>query len=857
MKFDDNTIDEREYSQTTNDQLQHTGDHIGPISKVFQRPIRIYTYSLLEGATTTSFICPWLLYFNNPLIKSKLKNFSKLRCNLKLTFLVNANPFKYGSVLVSYRPLVACSIDKEYRGVSGGVIDSVEKANATIHSKAAMMARPHVMLYPQETTKAEMTLPFYHFMDYLTLAYTDGLDGWTTTLYSMGGLDITPLVPLKTATTASTNPITIEIFAEAVDVDICGPSIQQQGDEYDPDHPVSSTASAVAKAAGSLASVPVIGWYATATSVVATAVAGVARWFGFSNPINLTNVNPVKLIKATRWADTEAEQPLPKLALDPKNELTIDPRSCGFSGHDDMNIEYIATKPFLLGTTTWGADDAVDTLLQAGWVTPAHFHIGTFTADAGETAIASNPNPAKILTMSPATWLAQAFMHWTGDMVLHIKILSSKFHRGRIRFIYDPAGKFTNFSEGTVYSKIVDIAEDNEYSFVVPWQSFLPKLSTFSITPGSTTDQVFSERGNVSSSFETMWPFSNGYWRIQVMTELSSPLDASAIIQTSVYWKNLRLSKPTIPFSSLMLSSSNYDSFSYVAPVTIQRQGYEVVPASHGGQSDAVNHADLISDGESCLSLRQLLHRWSLVKQLYVTDLDWSYLCNYISGTIRRFPTFHGPCKASPYTSPTGVSNFENMGSGIINYFSPAFILRKGAINWRFSSRCNAKTAGTNVWRTMPDTTTHFSISSNVNYQTSGTETALTSTQMTNTLSKTGIGRELTSASWNGFELALTDQMPEVSAPDYFRGKGRSPNPYLCNASSLVDVAYSPFYDTNTIGDQLKLDIVIQTKPPAIDSSADAKTTYVLYGYACAGVDFSLMGFLNVPTMYFTPKTWA
>merc|ERR1712127_414048 len=92
------------------------------------------------------------------------------------------------------------------------------------------------------------------------------------------------------------DPVTVTIYLWAEDVVLTVPTYSSilvsqagkysntiNGDEYGSGI-ISKPAAAIAKAAGALASLPVIGPYMTATQVASGAVANIAKMFGFSRP---------------------------------------------------------------------------------------------------------------------------------------------------------------------------------------------------------------------------------------------------------------------------------------------------------------------------------------------------------------------------------------------------------------------------------------------------------------------------------------------------------------------------------------------------------------------------------------------
>ena len=110
----------------------------------------------------------------------------------------------------------------------------------------------------------------------------------------------------------------------------------QAGDEYSTDGVISKPASAISKASGMLSELPVIGPFMEATSQVSGAVGAVASWFGWTNVPVIDDVKPFKDLPFHSFSSSEIGQPIEKLTLDPKNELTVDPRVVGLDGKDEL-----------------------------------------------------------------------------------------------------------------------------------------------------------------------------------------------------------------------------------------------------------------------------------------------------------------------------------------------------------------------------------------------------------------------------------------------------------------------------------------------------------------------------------------
>lgn len=118
-----------------------------------ERPTLIQTISWTESAFSELTLDPWTLFLNNSYIKNKIQNLAFLRGNLKIKIVMNAAPFYYGAMLMSYAP-------------TPNNILPLTNSGARL---TALSQRPHLWIYPQLGTAGEVTLPFLLPYDYLDL----------------------------------------------------------------------------------------------------------------------------------------------------------------------------------------------------------------------------------------------------------------------------------------------------------------------------------------------------------------------------------------------------------------------------------------------------------------------------------------------------------------------------------------------------------------------------------------------------------------------------------------------------------------------------------------------------------------
>lgn len=429
--------------------LQDSND--ADLNNFFSRPIKIAEY---EWSTTLPTIAqdfdPWSLYFENPRVANRLCNYNLLRCKLYLKFIINGNGFLYGRSLVSYLPADA------YDDLS---------SNAALIKQDLVQAsqQPHVFLDPTTSTGGDMCLPFFYHENYINIPDGD----WDR----MGRVYIRTLSDLKHANGAA-DQVTISCFAWAEEVEcsvltIVEPTTltPQMGkkdtgkevEEANTTGMVSGPASLVAKAAGMLKCVPYIGPFAMATETAANMVGGVAKVFGYSRPTLTRAADPYRPTPTTSLAMTNVPDNAQKLTVDEFQELSIDPKIAGIGSADALSIKSIASRESYLTSFSWTVGTAPESLLWNARVDPCTWAQSAGSPDAYHF-------PACAMAALP-------FKYWTGTMKFRFQIVCSNFHKGRLKFVYDPNALWNGATVSTEYNtnylRIVDISEEQDLTIEV------------------------------------------------------------------------------------------------------------------------------------------------------------------------------------------------------------------------------------------------------------------------------------------------------------------------------------------------------------------------------------------------------
>lgn len=544
------------------------------ITKFLERPVLARTQSWLEGTTFTDSISPWAEIIANLVMRRKFENYYLMRANLNVKVVINASPFYYGGVLVSYDPLPFST-----QAAAGEFL-------------VPFSQRPHFYIYPQNNQGGEMKIPFVYNFEWLDI--TNSVE-----VNTMGTLHYNAIGALRNANDVVGANVTIQTYVWLSEIELEGATsklVLQSGktpmkDEYQKEGAVSKPASAVARGAGMMSKVPIIGPFMTATSVAASAVANVASLFGFTDVPVIDDVHAFKNTPFPQMATTDVGVQFEKLSIDAKNELSIDPKICGVPADDELQLSTIVQRESYLTTFPWSVANVAESHL---------FSMRIFPELKRVTALSGGSNR---INYTPMGYVAEAFAFWRGDIKIRLKFLCSQYHRGRVLIVWDPVGTPTVFSQFTneVCSQVIDLAECSDVEINIPWTQPEAYKRTGASNPLA---QGFS-----TASFATDAEFTNGNLSVYVLNELTAP-SATADIEVAVFVKggdNLEFSNPKDIDPLLSPYTLQSGTIPMDGPLSYDTQTETL--ALSGKQSTTDPNFNLVYNGENVSSVRQMIRR--------------------------------------------------------------------------------------------------------------------------------------------------------------------------------------------------------------------------------------------------------
>lgn len=622
------------------------------------RPVRIADVIWAEGSSLTVSITPFFEYFNDTYIKRKLENYGFIRCDLHIKLVINASPFYYGAALVSWEPL------PDYNCYNSALPHDVLVQRSQF---------PHVWIYPQTSQGGEMVLPFFYPSNYLDT-------GGTIPFQEMGVLRIDSTT-LRNANSVVGADVNIQVYAWAENVELSAPTMQlvlqsapqkYSKDEYEEKGPISKPASAIARYAGYLSDVPVLGPFATATATIAGGVGNLASLFGYSK---VPNVSPVPAMKPTpfpSFAVTDNQEPIEKLTLDSKNELSIDNRVCGAPAADEMMVSHIVTRESYVTSAVWTSVDTTDTPLFATRVNP-------------DFSIVQSGTGCTYKAMTPLAHISYLFDRWRGDIIFRFKIVCSQYHKGRLAITWDPKINSPYSAAGyspQIYTKVIDISKDTDVEFVVPYTQDTAYKTTRRPIVNS---EIFSTTSNVSVFDDT----DNGALYLKVLNAQTSPI-LSADIDILVFVRgsdNLEYSMPRDLEEKLSPYDVQSQPMSYTYDELQDHHQMGVKP------STADPYINLVYNGECVKSVRAIAQRFTPYKY---TAYDLQAGGAPTASTFATFKSRFSRLPMYPGYDPNGLDAALGINSGVsqsynwvnwspYTFLSLMYIGNRGSIDYSLS----------------------------------------------------------------------------------------------------------------------------------------------------------------------------
>nr|QKQ15133.1 hypothetical protein [Trichosanthes kirilowii marnavirus] len=643
----------------------------GELGDFLSRPTLVQTVTWTQGSSlglVSNNV--WTSYFSSPAITRKIENFAFFQGELHIKLMINSSPFLYGAVIAAYEPLKAFGYD-------------LTASAATTSLRTMEFSQfPHVWLMPQNSQGGEIVFPFMYDLDWLDLTRA-------TEVANMGALHLLEVEPLVSANGSAGQDVDIQVYVWFEKVQMSGlthkaplqmgvmsqvvdkapqmwkAATAKSADEY-AKRPISSIASTVAAVARPLSSIPGIGIFAKATSIGASAVGSIASLFGWTNPPNIANVEPVRQAPYHAFASAAISVPGDTMTLDPKAELCVDPRTVGLGDVDELTISNIAQRECYIGTCAWATTDAPQVTLAAMPVHPLHY------------IRAANATNGDEISMSPVGLLSRTFGYWRGDLIFRFKVIATEYHRGRLRLSWDPVSSLfgSSANNNTSLNRIVDISLEKDIEVRIPYNQARHWLATPNMLALGAKSYL-RVKGDIFADFvdpET----TNGMLTLLVLNALSAP-EPTAGVNILIFVRgapNLEFCVPKLPFDR---------TYSYFKP----QSGEISISGAHDDNPDEKQFDVFFAD--PVRSLRTVLRRAHPNVTIMSDNAPAATeKLRYNIWTNTIFPYFNGYDPTSNFTASSFVAGSKPYAWALNTPFHmwiPCFKGIRGSMYWHYENQ--------------------------------------------------------------------------------------------------------------------------------------------------------------------------
>jgi len=608
---------------------------------------------------------------------------------------------------------------------------------------------------------------------------------------------------------------------------------QSSSDEYG--GKVSGPATALANMAGKLTSIPGIGLYARASQLALSGVASVAAIFGYCRPVIDAPIVPFRPAYYGNLANTNVPDTSTKLTTDLKQETTIDPRTVGLAGVDEMNLKSIITRESYLASFDWTVANTSGNKIFTTQVTPYLWA----ELDAGLS---------EELHMTPACHVGQLFENWRGTMKFRFQVVCSNFHKGRLQIQYDPYD--SNGNEFNVaYNKIIDIAEEKDFTVEVGWG--IPLCYGTALNPGYNPVPYRLGNGDIPFPINDQ-DIQNGQLSIWILNDLTVPAsDIDNDIQINVFvscGENMEFANPTDRFVDRLVYVDPLEPQGAQTALLVDDKNEEILdPQSsslsapdHDNSEDPSRPVDTqvlpimaasISDtdglnsicfGEKIVSVRSLLKRFSFYA-FYAYPAGTPQGMRVYKRRTCNFPYYRGRLADAIHTA--GPYPYNYVKTCALTFMTPCYEGWRGGMRRKILSSVN------------------------------NGSTALSSTMQVTRLSQPGQGfEELTRP------LILDDQPSYIAyealkhIPAGFAGTTITP----CSQNPVLEVEL-PYHHPERFVPAKRIRINGFNKQHSNDLHVLCENKFPVLGpyfveSVAAADDFSLFFYTGVPPMYYAPS---
>jgi hypothetical protein len=430
------------------------------------------------------------------------------------------------------------------------------------------------------------------------------------------------------------------------------------------------------------------------------------------------------------------------------------------------------------------------------------------------------------------SYLSQMFQWWRGDIIVRVKVIKSKYHRGRIALSWDRAAN--DLSEGAVLGNpntltvIADLDETDEVEMRIPYMQQQQFLQTYAALTIPSADP-FSTAASPSGS----WSRVNGVFNIRVMNRLSAP-EPTSTVRLQIFVRgaeNLEFAGP-LDWST----TTNTDITGPSRNTTSIVQSEKVYDLGVGATDAGEVYKEVF--GEKIVSLRELLHRSSLATTVPFTNAaPASNNVTILEIPLKRLPPPTGCYNNAWYTATVNANAGQYVN---FSKFHPLWVVAMCFIGFKGSVNVTLNVDGSErVYPTLGVGRTQQGSLLSSTLRKPRT-TSYVSTDNTNTKARKYILRDSGAAG-----LAITNTRTNT---------GLSVNLPFYSSSGFHVVDPDGYYNNQDDVTSANDDWWLATASCTTFAATDLDNTLVNVYYG-SGPDFNTVFFINVPILVRMPVT--
>jgi hypothetical protein len=563
--------------------------------------------------------------------------------------IVNGSPMHYCLMRMCYRPHPG--LEEQGDGVFNFAVS--EHLNAPIvNYKVVLSQFSGININPCKDATASLRIPYMSPKSGIELGLGEH------DMDRLGTLLFFAYAPLRQVN-EGTNGVSIEVYARLENVVLDVPTAIAQG------YTLEQAAAVAKRALNATAKATAIAGEWTPRLLSAIAMLGFSRP-NTCEPTISTRTIPYNL------ANYDAPDTCTTLALSASAEHSLGGQELGHGGTDELQLSNLAMRPCYIASTDWSFSDARGHFLFGSVVSPSQWNVSQYTKPQSPGAPINGWTAVPHICMTPAGFAAAVARYWRGTMCYRFSVVSSPYHKGRLRIYYDPyPGAFTATPHmNVVNSVVIDLAKESTVTVEVPWQNVRDVAKCYqphdAVQLSHTDLAAFQALAATTST-----AMCNGI----IVCEVLSPLvglttDALVSVMVEVWAKDLVLYSPSKQPAGHR-------------PLAMDQSATPYTPQSYD-----------VTGGDAIVSLRQLIKRYDVEFETIMPSPP--LLSGQNAAAMQFVAPVYLPIPGFPALDAGGVPSvlhtdvsgdageaFSYTRLGFHTYVASAFSMVRGSVRWK------------------------------------------------------------------------------------------------------------------------------------------------------------------------------